>query len=226
MPDPNLRAYKKSNTSQKPSDEKITQEDLKKIFNEVLKLYPELKDYKIELEFFESKPGFSKGRIRRRGDQYVVKIAHNLIEDEVDAEFTIAHELAHLIVDPKTIPKEGEGVPPNLPALDMLDNDIAEVICDWMAFKRLERKYEGDNTKLRRLYERYLESTGLNGYTTFAERYKEDVVEEIMKRDGDKLKQIFDKFFMGLKPDLKELNMFTVLAIAKYLSIQEKYSST
>jgi len=208
--------------STESSERKVTQEDLKKIFNEVLKLYPELKDYKIELEFFESKPGFSKGRIRQRGDQYVVKIAHNLIEDEVDAEFTIAHELAHLLVDPKGILKEGERIPLNIPLLKMFDELITEAICDWMAFKRLEREYEGDKVKLRKLYERYLRSVGPEGYIAVVDQYREGVVKEIMERYGDRLKELFDKFFMGLELDLRKLNTFAVLAIAKYLNIQAR----
>lgn len=80
-------------------------------FAKVLNLFLELSRFKIKLRFFISKPGFPQGKVLREGTEYVVYLAINLIRDYIEAEFVIAHELAHILINPKCIPGIKENTP-------------------------------------------------------------------------------------------------------------------
>lgn len=203
------RGYNRSN---------LPQDELRRIFDRVLKLFPELKIYKIDLEITRGNPPISlQGEVRRRGDHYIIKLFANLIEDEIDAEFVIAHELSHILLDPKNIPLEGENL--NVCDFEMYSELILDVVCDFIALRRLEQAYANDCDRLKQLYSRYLKYVSPEGYIASVESMREKVAMLIEERYGDELKQLFKKYFLGLDVDIKELDMFAVLGIMKYFSL-------
>jgi len=196
----------------------ISQDELRRVFNRVLRLFPELKIYKIKLDITRGNPPISpQGEVRRRGDHYIVKLFANLIEDEIDAEFVIAHELSHVLLDPENVPLEGESL--NMSEFEMYSELILEVICDFIALRRLERAYANDFNKLKRLYSRYLKCVNPEGYVASLEGMKEKVAMLIKERYGDKLRQLLKEYFLGLDIDIRELDMFALLGIMKYFSL-------
>jgi len=196
----------------------ISQDELRRIFNRVLRLFPELKIYKVKLDITRGNPSISpQGEVRRRGDHYIVKLFANLIEDEIDAEFIIAHELSHVLLDPENVPLEGESL--NMSEFEMYSELILEVICDFIALRRLERAYANDFNKLKQLYSRYLKCVNPEGYVSSLEGMKEKVAMLIKERYGDKLRQLLKECFLGLDIDIRELDMFALLGIMKYFSL-------
>jgi len=189
------------------------------LFRKVLRLFPELSKYDIAFEVFESKPGFSAGEVRRRGDSFVVKVATNLVEDEVYASFIMAHELAHILVNPHNVPVEGERWEPRDFA-ELLDQSIEDVVCDWIALKRLERCYEGDRGKLRRLYEAYLNAVGAEGYVALAENMKHRVLQVLKEKYLNYVQELLRKYFMDIPIEaLEAMSPFITLALSKYITI-------
>ena len=51
------------------------------LFQSILKLFPELCNYDIAFETFESRPGFSTGEVRRRGNTFVVRLAARVVSE-------------------------------------------------------------------------------------------------------------------------------------------------
>jgi len=188
-------------------------------FRNVLRLFPELTRYNVIFETYESKPGFSVGEVRRRGNFFVVRLAANLVEDEVDASFVIAHELAHILVNSHGVPVEGEVWKPGGDC-EELDRSIEDVICDWIALKRLEQHYKGDKEKLKRLYEVYLSRVGPAGYVALAEDMKDRVLQSLKEKHSDHMQEVMKKYFMNMPIDvLGNVSPFAALALFKYLKI-------
>ncbi|MHA1589622.1 MAG: hypothetical protein ACTSVA_03330 [Candidatus Njordarchaeales archaeon] len=192
--------------------------DLYNIFRSILRLFPELSRYNIVFETFESEPGFSVGEVRRRGNSFVVKVAINLVEDEAHASFTIAHELAHILVNPHNIPVEGEKWEPRND-VEGLEQSIEDMVCDWIALKRLEQHYRGDREKLKKLYEVYLDSVGPEGYVALAEDMKHKVLKTLREKYLSYVKELLEKYFMNIisLEDLESMNPFIILALSKYV---------
>ena len=193
----------------------MEEHELKEAFTRVLRLFPELSQFKIRLGFFASRPGFPQGKTVRDGSEYTVYLAPDLIKDPVEAEFVIAHELAHILVNPERIPSKKEKAPED--PIELLDMALEDVICDWIALKRLEQAYANENEKLAKLYTRYLESVGPKGNVSIAEEMKERTIIILRERYREELQRVLEKHFLGLDPN--NLAEFTVLAIAKYLRI-------
>jgi len=74
----------------------------------------------------------------------------------------MAHELTHILVNPHNVPVEGERWEPRN-TIKGLDQSIEDMVCDWIALKRLEQYYREDKEKLKRLYEVYLDYVGPEG---------------------------------------------------------------
>ena len=204
--------------SQRSNRSNLPQDELRRVFDRALKLFPELKIYKIDLEVTKGNPLISpQGEVRRRGDLYIIKLFANLIEDETDAEFVIAHELSHILLDPKSIPLEGEKV--DMSDFEMYSELILEVVCDFIALKRLEQAYANDRDRLKHLYSRYLRCVNPEGYVASVESMKEKVAILIEEKHGGELKQLFKKYFLGLDIDIRKLDMFAVFGIMKYFSL-------
>ena len=191
-------------------------------FRNVLKLFPELMRYNTTFETYESKPGFSVGEVRRRGNSFVVRLAINLVKDEVHASFIIAHELAHILVNPHSVPVEGEEWKPR-DDIEKLDRSIEDMICDWIALKRLEQYYGGDKEKLKRLYEVYLSCVGPEGYVALAEDMKYRVLKLLKEKYLDHVQKVMRKHFMNIPIDaLENVCPFATLALSKYIAITAK----
>ena len=188
------------------------------IFRNVLKLFPELMRYNITFETYESEPGFSVGQVRRRGNYFVVKLATNLVKDNMHASFIIAHELAHILVNPHNIPVEGEKWEPRND-VEGLEQSIEDMVCDWIALKRLEQHYRGDREKLKKLYEVYLDSVGPEGYVALAEDMKHKVLKTLREKYLSYVKELLEKYFMNIisLEDLESMNPFIILALSKYV---------
>ena len=196
----------------------LSQEELRKIFDRVLELFPELRIFRIKLEITKGDLSISpQGEVKRRGDHYIIKLFANLIEDEIDAEFVIAHELSHILLDPKSIPLEGEKL--NMGDFEMYSELILDVVCDFIALRRLERVYSNDRDKLKRLYNRYLRCVNPEGYVASVESIKERVAMLIKEKHGDRLERLFKEYFLGLDIDIRKLDMFAVLGIMKYFNL-------
>ncbi len=192
---------------------------LNELFQEVLGLFPELKEYNVVLEVFESKPGFSIGRVFKRDNLFVVRIATNMISDEIHASFVIAHELAHILINPHDIPSEDEKWEPR-DLIEMFDKAIEDVVCDWIALKRLEHYYSRDRERLRRLYEVYLGAVGVEGYVALAEDLKHRLAEAIKEKYSEHIMELLTRYFMGIPlENLEMMSLFTILAISKYLKL-------
>jgi len=58
-----------------------------------------------------------------------------MVEDDVYASFVIAHELAHILINPNNIPAENEQWQPR-DEVEKLYQAIEDVICDWIALKK------------------------------------------------------------------------------------------
>lgn len=194
----------------------MKESELTAAFAKVLNLFPELSRFKIKLRFFISKPGFPQGKVIREGTEYVVYLAINLIRDYIEAEFVIAHELAHILINPKRIPSIKENIPED--PTELLDIALEDVICDWIALKRLEETYVNDKKKLIKLYEKYLEKVGPEGNVSIAEEMRERVIAILNNEYKEALQYILRKYFLELS--LNSLKEFAVLAIAKYLKIR------
>ena len=187
------------------------------VFQEVLKLFPEVSGYSIIFEIFESEPGFSVGKVRRRGDSFVVKLATNLVEDDVHASFIIAHELSHILLNPSGVPTEDERWEPDF--VEALDRSIEDMTCDWIAMKRLEQHYERDKKKLKRLYEVYLGAVGVEGYVALAEDMKNKVLNVLKERALDRVKELLEKYFMNIPIEaLETMSPFVILGLSKYIT--------
>ena len=189
------------------------------LFRNLLKLFPELSRYNIVFETFESEPGFSVGKVRKRGESFVVKVAINLVEDDVHASFIIAHELAHILVNPHNIPVEGEKWEPKNHT-ELLDKSIEDVVCDWIALKRLEQYHKGDKKKLKRLYEVYLNAVGAEGYAALAEDMKHRVLQILKEQYLNYVEGLLRKYFMNIPIEaLEAMSPFVTLALSKYVAI-------
>jgi len=188
------------------------------LFSKILAVFPELSKYNIEFKTYSSQVGFSTGEARRIDNTFVIRIATNLIKDDVEASFVIAHELSHILINPHNIPRKDEERKPK-DILEALEWAIEDVVCDWLALKRLERLYSNDEGKLRRLYEVYLDAVGVAGYVALAEDFKDKVLQILKERHHDQLQRVLEEYFAGIPvEDLDKLSFFTTLGIAKYLS--------
>ena len=148
----------------------------------------------------------------------MIRIATNLIKDDVEASFVIAHELSHILINPHNIPRKDEERKPK-DILEALEWAIEDVVCDWLALKRLERLYSNDEGRLRRLYEVYLDTVGVAGYVALAEDFKEKVLQILKEKHYNQLQRVLKEYFAGIPiEDLDKLSFFTTLGIAKYLS--------
>ena len=189
------------------------------LFRNVLRLFPELSRYSIVFEAFESEPGFSAGEVRGCGNSFVVRLATNMVEDGVHASFVIAHELAHILVNPHNIPVEGKKWEPK-DFIELLEQSIEDVVCDWIALKRLEHYYRGDLKKLRRLYGVYLNAVSVEGYVALAEDLKYKVISMLKETYPEEVKKLLETFFMNLPlEDLEKMNFLAVLALSKYVML-------
>ena len=189
------------------------------IFRNVLKLFPELMRYNITFETYESEPGFSVGQVRRRGTSFVVRLATNIVKDEVHASFTIAHELAHILINPHNVPVEGGRWEPK-DYIEGLEQSVEDIVCDWIALKRLEQYYRGDKEELKKLYEVYLDSVGPEGYVALAEDMKHRVLRLLKERYLDRVEEVMRKYSMGISIDvLENVCPFATLALSKYIAI-------
>ena len=187
------------------------------VFQDVLKLFPEVSRYSIIFETFESEPGFSVGKVRRHGDSFVVKLATNLVEDDVHASFIIAHELTHILLNPSGVPTEDERWEPDF--VEALDRSIEDMTCDWIAMKRLEQHYEGDKKKLKRLYEVYLGAVGVEGYVALAEDMKNKALNVLKERALDRVKELLEKYFMNIPIEaLETMSPLVILGLSKYIT--------
>jgi len=188
------------------------------LFSKILAVFPELHKYNIKFETFSSQVGFSIGEARKTGDSFVIRLATNLIKDEVEASFVIAHELSHILINPHNIPRRDEKRKPK-DLIGSLEWAIEDVVCDWLALKRLEKLYSSDEGKLRRLYEVYLDAVGVAGYVALAEDFKEDVLQILKEKHYDQLRKILKEYFAGIPiEDLDKISFFATLGITKYLS--------
>ncbi|MCD6095115.1 MAG: hypothetical protein J7J99_00955 [Thermoprotei archaeon] len=196
----------------------INMKNLNILFSKILAVFPELSKYNIKFETYRSQVGFSTGEARKVGDSFVIRIATNLIKDDVEASFVIAHELSHILINSHNIPRKDEERKPK-DILEALEWAIEDVVCDWLALKRLERLYSNDEGRLRRLYEVYLDTVGVAGYVALAEDFKEKVLQILKEKHYNQLQRVLKEYFAGIPiEDLDKLSFFTTLGIAKYLS--------
>jgi len=191
--------------------------DLNTLFSKILAIFPELSRYNIKFETYTSQAGFSTGEVRRVGDSFVIRIAANIIKDGVEAAFVIAHELSHILINPHNIPRKDEEKKPK-DLIEALEWAIEDVVCDWLALKRLEDFYSNDECRLRRLYEVYLAAVGVAGYVALAEDFKEKVLQILKEKHHDRLHEVLKEYFAGIPiEDLDRLSFFITLGISKYL---------
>ena len=195
-----------------------------KTFQSILRQFPELMRYNITFEAYESEHGFSVGQVRRRDNSFIVRLATNLVKDEVHTSFVIAHELAHMLVNSRNVPVEGRKWKPKNDT-EKLDQSIEDMVCDWIALKRLEHYYKGDKEKLKKLYEVYLSYVGLEGNVALAEDMKCRVLRLLKEKYLDRVQEVMSKYFMNFPSaftnidTLENMCPYATLALSKYIRI-------
>ena len=178
----------------------------------VSECFPELSHYRIRLRLVFNENGDVKGMIVREGNAFTIYINASFIEDDVDAMYAIAHELAHVLIDPMGVPS-GNVRPKDI--VEYAEFVLEDVIADFIAYRRLCRAFANDRGRLLRLQELYLRDLGEGSHLAAFMDLKEVIIRELRGLDKRIVRRVVREYFN--EDNVEVLNELQLIELFKYV---------